>query len=211
MYKVFVNNTPIILSTKKEIKDYKTIHIKKVDFVKIIKDIQQHEEEGKVVRYHFFHKTEEKLMKQLYKKLPVVLAGGGKVYNEKKEVLFIHRNGKWDLPKGKTEKNEPIETTAIREVEEETGVLGLEITKFLYKTYHVFKRNGTYKLKVTYWFEMKTAFDGPLIPQIEEDIQKVRWKDSKKTKKALQDSYANIKELFSHEYAIDCTPKQEVL
>ncbi|MBW1296836.1 NUDIX hydrolase [Aquimarina litoralis] len=200
MYKVFVNNTPIILSTKKGIEDYETIHIKEVDFPKIIRDILQKEDKGKEAKFHFYHKTEEKLLEHLFAKLPVVLAGGGKVYNAKKEVLFIHRNGKWDLPKGKAEKNEDMETTAIREVEEETGVTGLEITKFLYKTYHIFKRNGEFRLKVTYWFEMKTEYDGTLTPQKNEGIMKVKWKDAKKAKKALKDSYANIKQLFSHEY-----------
>ena len=49
------------------------------------------------------------------------------VYNDKGEILFIFRNGKWDLPKGGTEKNETMEETAMREVEEETGVNGLSI------------------------------------------------------------------------------------
>ena len=200
MYKVFVNNTPIILSTKKGIEDYKTIHIKDVVFPEIIRDILHKEDKGKEAKYHFYHKSEEKLLEHLYAKLPVVVAGGGKVYNSKKEVLFIHRNGKWDLPKGKAEKKEDMETTAIREVEEETGVTGLEITKFLYKTYHIFKRNGEFRLKVTYWFEMKTEYDGVLTPQKNEGIMKVKWKDAKKAKKALKDSYANIKQLFSHEY-----------
>jgi len=200
MYKVFVNNTPIILSTKKVINGCETISIKEVDFPTIIRDILEKENHNKEVRYHFYHKSEEKLMEHLYSKLPVVLAGGGKVYNTKNEVLFIHRNGKWDLPKGKTEKNEDIETTSIREVEEETGVTGLEITKFLYKTYHVFKRNGEFRLKVTYWFEMKTAYTGVLVPQKNEGIMKVKWKNKKKARKALQDSYANIKQLFSYDY-----------
>ncbi len=200
MYKVFVNNTPIILSTKKSIEDYKTIPIKEVDFPKIIRDILSKESEGKEAKYHFFHKTEDKLIEHLYSKLPVVMAGGGKVYNEKKEILFIHRNGKWDLPKGKAEKKEDMETTAIREVEEETGVTGLEITKFLYKSYHIFKRNGEFRLKVTYWFEMKTNYDGALVPQKNEGIMKVKWKDKKKAIKALKDSYANIRLLFSHDY-----------
>lgn len=200
MYKVFVNNTPVILSTKTEIEGYQTIHIKEVNFQKIILDILQKEEKGIIAKYHFYHKSENKLLEHLYSKLPVVVAGGGKVYNAKKQVLFIHRNGKWDLPKGKAEKNEDIETAAIREVEEETGVTGLEITKFLYKTYHVFKRNGEFRLKLTYWFEMKTDYKGTLIPQIEEDILKVKWKGPKKAKKALRDSYANIKLLFSYEF-----------
>ncbi|GAA4111931.1 NUDIX domain-containing protein [Aquimarina addita] len=200
MYKVFVNNTPIILSTKKSIDEFETIHIKEVEFSTVIKDILKKEDQGKEAKYHFYHKSEEKLLEHLYSKLPVVIAGGGKVYNANKEILFIKRNGKWDLPKGKVEKKEDIESTAIREVEEETGVSNLEITKFLYKSYHVFKRNGQFKLKVTYWFEMKTDYSGALIPQKEEGIMKVKWKDTQKSKKALKDSYANIRQLFSHKY-----------
>ncbi len=200
MYKVFVNNTPIILSTKKTIEGYNTISIKDVDFPFIIRDILEKEANDQEVKYHLYHKNEDRLMKTLYSKLPVVIAGGGKVYNEDNRVLFIRRNGKWDLPKGKAEKKEDMETAAIREVEEETGVTGLEITKFLYKSFHVFKRNGEFRLKVTYWFEMKTDYIGELIPQKEEGITKVRWKSPKKAKKALQDSYENIKLLFSLDY-----------
>ncbi len=199
MYKVFVNNTPIILSTKKVIDDYETIHIKNAVFPDIIRKIL----EQKDSKYHLYHKNEDRLLEYLFTKLPVVYAGGGKVYNSKKEILFIHRNGKWDLPKGKAEKKEDMETTAIREVEEETGVNGLRITKFLYKTFHIFKRNGEFRLKVTYWFEMITDFNGELRPQKEEGIMKVKWKDMKKAKKALKDSYANIKMLFSHDYLSD--------
>ncbi len=200
MYKVFVNNTPIILSTKETIDGYETIHVKEADFPIIIRDILSKEAANKEAKYHLYHKKEDKLIDHLYKKLPVVVAGGGKVYNAEKDILFIRRNGKWDLPKGKIEKKEHIETAAIREVEEETGVTGLEITKFLYKTFHVFKRNGEFRLKVTYWFEMKTEYEGELIPQKEEGITKVKWKNKKKAKKALTDSYANIKKLFSHDY-----------
>jgi 8-oxo-dGTP pyrophosphatase MutT (NUDIX family) len=100
------------------------------------------------------------------------------------------------LPKGKVEGDEVIEATAIREVEEETGVTGLEIVKPLETTYHIFKRNGRYKIKITYWFEMKTDFSGKLYPQEDEGITKVKWLNEKKTKKALKKSYANIKPLI---------------
>ena len=89
-----------------------------------------------------------KLEKFLKKKLPVTEAAGGLVYNNKKEILFIHRNSKWDLPKGGLEKGESHKEAAIREVEEETGVKDLEIRAFITKTYHVFKRNDTFKLKI---------------------------------------------------------------
>ena len=125
-----------------------------------------------------------------------MIAGGGKAYNDEGNILFIYRNDKWDLPKGKVEGNEPIEKTAIREVTEETGVGGLEITKPLETTYHIFKRNGRHKIKVTYWFEMKTAFKGDLFAQEEEGITKVEWLNKAQIKEALKNSYANIRGLI---------------
>ena len=156
---------------------------------------------------NLFHSKKKKLLKHLRKKLPVVTAAGGLVINSKGESLFIYRNERWDLPKGKVEKHEAIEEAAIREVEEETGVKGLQITEFLMKTYHVFKRNGKYKLKVTHWFRMTTDYEGELVPEENEDITKVKWKDEKKVKKALAKSYANIRLLFPEalqpDYALD--------
>lgn len=196
MYKVFVNDIPIILSTIKELGDkYTSIPIKEVKFKRIIKKINK----GELLFVNLYHSNEKKLLKHLFKKLPVVTAGGGMVLNEANEVLFIYRNGRWDLPKGKIEKDESLEEGAIREVEEETGVKNLEITRFLQKTYHVFQRKGKYKLKVTYWFEMKTDYTGELVPEESEGIMKVKWKDREKAQKALKKSYANIKLLFPEE------------
>ena len=62
---------------------------------------------------NLYHKNEEKLEKFLKKKLPVVKAAGGLVYNHKKEILFIYRNSKWDLPKGGIEKGETKEEAAM--------------------------------------------------------------------------------------------------
>ena len=129
-------------------------------------------------------------------KIPVHKAGGGLVYNKKGEVLFILRDGKWDLPKGGKNKGEKMPQTAIREIEEETGVGKLEISKKLQKTYHVFKRNGRFKLKITQWFEMTSDFEGELVGQIEEGIEKVAWLNPEQTKEALTNSYENIKLLF---------------
>ena len=128
--------------------------------------------------------------------MPNVVAGGGKVYNDNNEILFIYRNDKWDLPKGKIEGSESIERTALREVMEETGVAGLEITKPLETTYHIFKRNGNHRIKVTYWFEMKTSFRGVLYAQEEEGITKVAWLNHEQVTGALENSYANIKILI---------------
>jgi ADP-ribose pyrophosphatase YjhB (NUDIX family) len=193
MQKIFVNDKPIILTTKVKKEDgFKNYLLKTVDMGKVIRRLNK----TKLKEARFIGKKKKKLLKEFLKKLPNVIAGGGKVYNDDGDILFIYRNDKWDLPKGKIEGNETIERTAIREVTEETGVSGLEITKPLETTYHIFKRNGRYKIKITYWFEMKTSFSGKLYPQENEGITKVKWLNKKQTIKALENSYANIKLLL---------------
>lgn len=197
MYKVFVKDIPIILSTNKKIgSQYTSMPLKIVNFKKLVKKISS----GELHYINLYHKKEEKLEKFLKKKLPVVQAAGGLVYNHKKEILFIYRNSKWDLPKGGVENDETIEEAAVREVEEETGVQYLKVRDFIAKTYHVFKRNGEFKLKITHWYEMHTDYDGNLTPQLEEGIKKAKWKNFEKSQKALRDSYENIKLLFPKEY-----------
>ncbi|MCT4630250.1 NUDIX domain-containing protein [Winogradskyella sp.] len=190
MYTIYVGDKPIILTTKVEKETYfKTYLLKTVNIGKVIKKLNTTDLQG----VHLVHAKPEKLLKLFLKLLPNVIAGGGKAYNAKSEVLFIYRNNKWDLPKGKIEHKESIEETAIREVEEETGVEGLKITKALPTTYHIFKRNGKHKIKITYWFEMKTNFEGQLFPQENEGITEVKWLDDKASQKALENSYANIR------------------
>ena len=197
MYKVFVNNSVIILSTDSRIsEEYISIHVEQSNLESIINQLV----ENPKLKFHLYHETEEKLFKRLFKKIPVFVAGGGKVYNEKHDILFIHRNGKWDLPKGKIEKGETITNCAIREVEEETGIQNLEITRFLQRTFHIFKRDGEFRLKLTYWFEMYSEYKGVLTPQLDEGIKKVKWKSFKKSKKALKNTYGAIEQLFPMEY-----------
>ncbi len=206
MYKVFINEIPVILTTEKHIgKDYISIPIELVRFKKLIKYILR----GKLIYVNLYHPDEAKLEKYLHKKLPVVEAGGGLVFNDHQEILFIRRNKKWDLPKGRIEKNETPEQAALREVEEETGISGLQVTKFIRKTYHVFKRNGEYRLKITHWYEMHSSFDGNFKPEKKEGITKVKWKNFAKSQEALKESYENIKLLFPNEY-LTTHPKDRV-
>lgn len=192
MYQIFVNDKPIILTTKVEKEaGFKNFILSTVNIGKVIKVLNS----SPLKEVRLIGKKEGKLLKKFLKLLPNVVAGGGKVYNDNGDILFIYRNDKWDLPKGKTEGNETIETTAIREVEEETGVKGLEITKPLQTTYHIFKRSGRHRIKVTYWFEMKTSFNGKLYPQENEGITKVEWLSPEESLKALDNSYANIRSL----------------
>jgi len=193
MYKIFVNDKPIILTTEVEKETFfKNYSLKKVKIGNVIRKLNN----TSLQEVRLIHKKKKKLLKKFLKLLPNVIAGGGKVYNKNGDILFIYRNGKWDLPKGKIEGNETIEHTAIREVSEETGVNCLEITKPLETTYHIFKRNGRYKIKITYWFEMRTQFTGNLWPQENEGITKVEWLNDAQITKAMENSYANIKVLM---------------
>jgi len=196
MYKVFVNDKPLFLTNQivKET-DFKFFLLESIDIEQLIVSYFQ----NKIQKAYLYHPDEKEILNTLKTKIKVNNAGGGLVYNKKGEVLFIFRGGKWDLPKGGMNKNEEIENTAMREVEEETGVNGLKITDKLQKTYHIFKRNGKYRLKITQWFEMQTDFEGTPVGQIEEGIEKVAWLNPLEIEDALKNSFENIKLLFEEE------------
>ena len=196
MYKVFVNDKPLFLTNQiQKETDFQLFLLDSVDIKQLIIKIFK----NKVDKAFLYHPDEKEILKKLKSKIPVEKAGGGLVLNDKNEVLFIFRNKKWDLPKGGIEKGEEIEDTAIREVEEETGVKGLKITRKLSKTYHIFKRNGRYKLKITHWFEMKTSYSGKMVGQLDEGIEKVEWVKQDDIATCLTNSYENIKLLFEKE------------
>ena len=190
MIRIFVGDKPIILTTAVEQEtDFRNYLLETVNIGKVLKEIKTKD----IAAIRLIDSDKQGMLKKFLKLLPNVVAAGGKVYNSRGEVLFIYRNNKWDLPKGKAESRETIDKAAIREVEEETGVSGLSIIKPLEMTYHIFKRNGKHKIKITYWFEMQTDFDGQLFPQEKEGITKVEWLNSDQVKVALANSYANIK------------------
>ena len=111
MYKVFVNDKPIILTTKvEEETNFKNYLLSTVQIGKVIRELQT----TSLKSVRLIHQDEDKLLKKFLKLLPNVIAGGGKVYNSNGEILFIYRNDKWDLPKGRIEEGEPSELAAGR-------------------------------------------------------------------------------------------------
>ena len=135
-------------------------------------------------------------IKYIMHKYLEVNAGGGLVTNNKGEFLLIRRSGLWDLPKGHQEPGEPIEDTAIREVEEETGLKGLVLGKFIRVTDHTYFRNEKWHLKHTWWYSMTCSEGCNLVPQTEEGITEVRWVAKTELKELLQETYPTIVEVF---------------
>ncbi len=130
------------------------------------------------------------------KNFTVIEAAGGIVQNSSKELLFIERLGKWDLPKGKIEKNETPAEAAIREVEEETGVKKLKLKKEIGKTYHTYNEFGKHFLKTTHWFYMNCPAEQNLKPQKEEHITDIKWVKTRDIKDPIANTYPGIKDIL---------------
>ena len=194
MYKVFYNQKPLFFTTDLTNNSDETplLFIKYASALVIVKALRN--KNTKAV--YLYHPKEEKLEKHFLKYFLVVEAAGGLVEHTDGRYLFIYRNDKWDLPKGKIEKNELIIDAAIREVTEETGVGDLKVTKPLNTTYHLFNSKGKFKLKKTYWFLMKSNYNAPLVPQQEENIQAAVWRSRTDFPLLMENAYENIKILL---------------
>lgn len=143
-----------------------------------------------------WHTDLDKLKKAFFKHFTFIESAGGIVLNEYKEILFIHRLGKWDLPKGKIEKKESPESSALREVEEETGIGQLTLKKKIGDTYHVYDEFGKHFLKQTHWFYMTCEGRQQPVAQESENITKVKWVKTMNIKEPVSDTYPSIKDIL---------------
>jgi len=193
MHTIFINNIPIYLTDDlKQKSETNFYNIEEVDLSTLIQDLEL----GLLEKVYLYDASIENLWNFFSSQFKIIKAAGGKVYNLDNEILFIYRNNKWDLPKGKIEKNEIPEQAAMREVEEETGVKYLKIKQSLETTFHIYKFKEKQVLKISYWYKMETSFKGKLKPQKEEGISRVNWLNDKQIKNALNNTYDNIKLLF---------------
>ena len=199
MYKVFIDNKSIFFTKK----DNSLYNIENEFFLKYSSEIDLRNEFEKLKNNKeivnliiFVNEDVEKVFNEFLSKFTILEAGGGLVVNENKEYLLIFRYGKWDLPKGKAEKGEDIESTALREVEEETALKGARIVSKMPETYHYYEHKGKSIIKKTSWFSMfASSKNQNLIPQLNEDIRKVEWMTQDEVCEALKNSYRSIIEL----------------
>jgi len=160
------------------------------------KRLKQFEESEETCLY-IIHPDLDDLLNQVTKCFKYVEAAGGLVMHPDGRILFIERLGKWDLPKGKAEKGESLQETAIREVMEECGLKKAPvITGILTHTYHTYHRNGKHILKHTAWFTMLYDGDDDLHPQTSEDISTAVWLQKNQLDIVLQNTYKSIKQVI---------------
>ena len=195
MYKVFFNQKPLILTSKiiKSSDSNPLIHIKFSSKNQILKAVKSKKTES----VYIYHKNIKKLWEIFTKKFPIIDAAGGLVERSDGKILFIYRNNRWDLPKGGVKKKELIIEAAQREVKEETGLADLIVISKIGETYHIFKKGKNFRLKRTYWFKMKSDYQGELFPQEEEGIISAEWINKKRIPEIFKNAYENIKKIVN--------------
>jgi 8-oxo-dGTP pyrophosphatase MutT (NUDIX family) len=199
MYKVFFKDRIVFLTNNIERdldSDFGAIF--KYSNNKELSDfIYNFEKKEEVQKAYIYHHDLEDLMNNFIQCFEYIYAAGGVVENAKGELLFIHRLGVWDLPKGKAEEGESIEETALREVEEECAIAPLSIIKSLAPTFHTYRLKGKLVLKKTFWYHMKYEGNQTPKPQVEEDIFKAEWVNKSDTSKVTNETYPSIKEVLA--------------
>ncbi|MEO9257469.1 MAG: NUDIX domain-containing protein [Crocinitomicaceae bacterium] len=195
MYKVFIENRPIIFLTQQ---DLTTLHNdSKAIVVHSLKELFERIPTITEALAPIFCVDEKpkKLRKKLFLNYKIIPAAGG-IVQSGDNFLFIKRLGFWDIPKGKIDEGEKTKVAAVREIEEECGIKGPIIHKKLIKTFHTYTYKGKKSIKKTTWYHL--FYDGNLDtkPQLEEDITEARWFKQSDFEMLKKESFASIKEVI---------------
>ena len=201
-YKIYHNGIPVFLTTHVGVTELglrpdKTTYI--APYLGKKKMIRQYldllDKNRSVQAVAIFYENMQALWTDFQACFKVLEAAGGFVQNAQAELLVFYRRGSWDMPKGKIDPGESPEQAAVREVQEETGLVNLMLGDFLAHTYHTYEQKGERILKKTWWYRMETT-DNQLVPQTEEDIEEIRWVEPKAWLASGPVVYPNIREVI---------------
>ena len=188
MYTIFKNDTSIILTDDRNLLMMESLFL--------WKEISQNNRLDEILdmkhsKVYLFDENLDIMWQEFRQHFKIIEAAGGLVQNESGEILFIFRNGIWDLPKGKIEMDESKEEAGLREVEEECGLTSLALGPFIGTTYHIYVEKETQILKVSYWFKMASE-QKDLKPQLEEGITDLKWVGEEDLNSIYNNTYPNI-------------------
>jgi 8-oxo-dGTP pyrophosphatase MutT (NUDIX family) len=188
-YRIYINEKVILLTSAipADADKYQRIDDEQFDLQIIYQQVLEHAQQ----LYYVLCTDPKATIKKLQNANHLVEAAGGLVKNQYGEYLFIYRNDKWDLPKGKIEKKEKTKVAAVREVEEECGIK-VKLGNKICKTYHTYIWKGKFTLKKTHWFDMNYKGNDKLVPQLEEGITDVRWFKTEKIGEILDNTFPSI-------------------
>lgn len=190
-YKVFIYDSPVFFGNIKSFTEKMDVELnwEEINQEEFVQDIKDKKFEGKNVLV--IVSDVQKGFEEFSSYFKKIEAAGGLVYKGDC-LLVIKRLGRTDLPKGKLEEGESIEECAIREVEEECGIDQIEIVKVLENTYHCYEMRGKWMVKTTYWYEMISKTQLEPKPQVEEDIEWVKWISKDEIKEVMKDTYPSL-------------------
>ena len=100
MYKVFINEKRLILSSEPQDSPKTLNYDGSHSFDFAIDLLENTASQG----LNIYHNNIEELWADFRNYFKNIEAAGGVVINPENKIIFIHRLGKWDLPKGKIEK-----------------------------------------------------------------------------------------------------------
>ncbi len=189
-YNIYINEKSLIIvnSIPDDAVNYQQIEVQDFDFEKFYKDLHN----NPLSLFYLVTGEVKEVFKRIKRGIRVIEAAGGLVLSENDKYLFIKRNGRWDLPKGKLEEKEKKRDAAVREVEEECGIKVKKLGEKLIKTYHVYESRGKLVLKISHWYEMQAKGNQRLVPQLEEGITEVKWFTKSDWSIVRSNTYGNI-------------------
>ena len=177
MYKVFFNDRTVFFGDdfSRAFVKHKGLFYKYNNYLELNELVGLFDSLTQIKNLYILHENILMVFEEFKACFTVIEAGGGLILNEKGEFLTILRNGIWDLPKGKLEEGEDFRSAALREVNEETGLIGLQVLEPLVSTYHTYHLEEKRILKKTKWFQMH--YQGDAAPQLQakEGITDYRW------------------------------------
>jgi 8-oxo-dGTP pyrophosphatase MutT (NUDIX family) len=178
-----------------------------LDNYSVVDELINDIELSKIRSDYFIQNRENDLEWNRFRKRFVEIpAAGGLVQNSDGKFLFIRRFGVWDLPKGKIEEFETPEQAAIREVEEECGIFGLNIIRQLDSTYHIYRSPyhdfpENLVLKETKWFLMHYSGNETPVPEVEENIEAIRWFGFDELDEVHSETYSSLADFLAKSLA----------